>query len=202
MNSHFIHPVRLVVLDYPLKHWEDRDVQNMYCKMLSMKRSGYWGIHQNSGMLPVDHTDLIGTNYMLCYDTPFGLLPFHGYRAVHWSRCKFHRVTFPAVAALSASGQSTEPVEKILNRIENSQKDVSYHSSFTKNELMPIDKERTQRIRNIITGSVIGNARTVDEWISCSVVKFKMNENFDDLGAKPITGIFSHHSVFDQPVIM
>jgi hypothetical protein len=204
MANPFEYPIRLVVLDYPIQSWKNPEVQSMFSKVVDLKLTGYWDSHGHDKVIPVDVSDFIGANIITCYDTPEGLKPIMAFRMLTLSRCELHRNRFPALSVLESSGVSTAPVEAILESVRKRARDVVYASSWTRASNLPKSPEAKRFLRDLHTSNILNfmDSRGIDEFIACSVLKFRVNEHFEYCGMKPITQPFAQYSVFDQIVTM
>lgn len=204
MEPLFPYPIRLVVLDYPVRHWQDPEVQSMFCKITDLKLRGYWTKHGHDSVMPVDVSDLIGANVVTCYETPDGLIPIMAFRMLTLSRCDLHRNRFPALSVLESSGQETGELEGIVSRAREASRDIVYGSSWTRAEGLPSDPEARLFLRNLHTANMMNfiESRGIHEFIACGVIRFKIDEYLTGLGMRPISSNFSQYSVFDQNVTM
>lgn len=204
MNAIFPYPIRIAVLDYPVKYWSDPRVQSMYCKITDLKLRGYWGSHGHENVIPVDVSDLIGANVATCYETPQGLIPIMAFRMLSLKRCDLHRNRFPALSVLESSGQNTACLESILNSVRSRSRDIVYASSWTRTENLPESFASKRFLRMLHTANIINfmNSRQIDEFVACSALKYRVNRHFDYCGMRRISEAFKQHSVFDIEAVM
>jgi len=190
-------------MDYPLKYWGDKAVQDFFCKTVDMKTTGYWSFSEKP-VVPIDQTDFVGTNFIICYDTPTGLVPLMGYRSIEATRCEYHRLNFPPKGILELNKVDTTVLDGILSSARSQKRRVCYKSSWTKSEHCPKSKESSLFIRDLITTIAVNYMKDsgIDEWLTCGTVKNKTDQYFTFLGMSKITPNFNNFGFFDNEIVM
>jgi hypothetical protein len=120
--------LRVVILECPLDSWQDQDVRTLFSDLVDLKMRGF-GAQYSAKVLPVDTTDFIGRHFLSCLETPRGLRPIAGFRAVDLERCQSFNQPFPA-ESLARAAKAPRHAEAVRRYVEHG-RPVSYIGSWT-----------------------------------------------------------------------
>lgn len=204
-------PYRLVVLDYPVRHWGDERVQRTFAQVISMRLAGYRAEYPPE-VLPVDAADFVSTLMLLGREEGGGFDPFFCIRYVSLDRCRAHRVEFPATGAARAAG-ATEHQQAILRAVETCEREgrtFGYASTWSVKSEVRKDRDLSIFLRDFVVASHAWYqlAYRVDETATYGVVRFKAHLVEQKAGYEVIAGadgrplgVFPYYSLFGEPVL-
>ena len=135
---------RIVILKAPFHNWADPEVQRLFCSMVWLKKQCY-GDRYDRTVVPVGTADFIGTHQLLCENTPQGLKPVFGFKSVTLDQCKQHRLSFPMLDLIKASGsvEHEKILTKIISDAEKNHRTLTYNGSAAM--LPEIDRDPVYR---------------------------------------------------------
>lgn len=182
--------LRLVIMDRPYDTWDNVKTQSLFLKTVSLKLKNYLGEYPY-GVLPVDTCDFIGTHHLICQEFNGELMPLMGYKSTTLSRSKQHNITFPALAILQSSGalQHAQEVQKILNRCETQDTEISYDGSWTIAQSVRQNREFADELKKTMMAiQVHYHIRDkIPEMVGFGMIRFKTNRYFEEMGYKQFT---------------
>lgn len=204
-------PYRLVVLDYPVRHWDDERVQRTFAQVISMRLAGYRAEYPPE-VLPVDAADFVSTLMLLGKERDEGFDPFFCVRFVTLDRCRAHRVEFPPIA-VARSSSATEHLRAFMRVIEDCEshgKTLGFGSTWAVRKECRMDREFSLFLRDFVTATQVWyqHAYQIDETATYGVTRFKAHLLQQKAGYEVLTGtngnqldVFPMFSLFGEPVL-
>lgn len=186
-----IEGLKLVILDCPYDSWEQPGTQELFGKLVQMKKAGY-SPYYPYGALPVDTSDFVGRHRLICKDVEGKLIPVAGFRGISLDRCEVHRIAFPAIAKCRGSNATVheKAVFKILSRAKEEGRQINYEGSMTLDPEVHKSPEFTGLFKNLVGGILHCDMRdaNISELVCTAVMRLKVNKYFTALGFLPVLG--------------
>ncbi len=181
--------LRIVTIDCPYDSWNDPRTQELFAKMVGLRLEGFKAAY-GYGILPLDASDFVANQQLICVDKGGHLFPVLGQKSVTLSRAAKHRLTFPGISfcQMSAAPIHERIVRRIVADAEKSGREISYEGGWTIDPNARKDKEFSTLLRRIYAGMFCLYHRDyqVHEAVGCAVVRFKAHEHFHGFGYKPV----------------
>jgi hypothetical protein len=179
---------QLVILDSPIENWDDSDTQNVFTKMVTLKKKGYESCYQQ-GVLPVDTSDFFATHVVLFEkNTTQDLMPVMGYKTISFNKCQDFNQTFPGLALVTNSKMPDhiEVVKSIMARCENEKRNLAYLGSWTKNPqyVAPVNVNLKDAFRAFYR--LVYREQNVHEVLIGGTLRFRTEKLFFELGHRPL----------------
>ena len=168
---------RFVLLRYPYANWENKEMRDMFGKMIRLKLRGYISKHFN-GVLPFDTSDFLADHLLVCKETDEGLEPFMGYRSMPLSRADFHQIPFGAMTLcqMSHGPEHEHAVLQIMNEVRANGKELYYDSAYTIDPKIKNDPVVSPHLKNLILAKHVLHHENLGsrEVIAGGNMRFKM----------------------------
>lgn len=195
------HDLQLVLIQSPFANWEDKIVQELFVKMVALKKSGF-GTNYTSPVLPVDTSDFVATHALLCRkDAQKKLLPMMGYRTISLEESMKNYLTFPGLSLVrnAKAPLHSKAVEDIMNRCQKTRRGLSYLGSWTVDQnFRQQHPEFKQDLREIfcVVYQALYKLQNISEVIIGGTLRFKTDQVFHQLGHRSL-----HYADQDLPPI-
>jgi hypothetical protein len=178
--------LRMVILECPLDNWADPDVRNLFGDLVELKMLGF-GANYSAKVLPVDTTDFIGRHFLSCLETPHGLRPVAGFRAIDVERCRAFNQPFPAESLVRAA-KAPRHVEAVRDYVERAGP-VSYIGSWTVHPAVRRNPCLRAALRDhfVLGGILMHREVEVENIILGATLRFKVDRLLAPVGYRPLT---------------
>lgn len=187
--------LKIVVLECPFESWANPLVQDLFSKMVSLKKKGY-GKEYPVGTLPLDTADFIAQHHFICEQKNGELIPLTGYRATTAKICKRYSVGFTPISFLKYVGSQNHTlaqdhilaIERIVEQAEREKTGVCYFGSWTIDPKVRKNEQLVTTLRDIMSGM---NVLCTEEYgighsLTAPVLRFKLDEYFGSIGYNPL----------------
>jgi len=177
--------LRLVILECPLDNWADPDVRDLFGALVDLKILGF-GAHYSKKILPVDTTDFIGRHFLSCLETPHGLRPIAGFRAVDLERCRAFNQPFPAESLVRAA-KASRHLEAVRSYVEAADS-VGYIGSWTVHPAVRFNSRLRPTLRDhfALGGILMHREVDVENIILGATLRFKVDRLLAPVGYRPL----------------
>ena len=183
--------LRFVQFEAPYDTWKDVQTQHLFGRLVELKLEGYQTAYPY-GILPIDVTDFGATHLLVCEEPDIGeLLPVASYKSITLARCALHRIAFPLLGILQASGamKHYEAVQTLLKKYSDSPQKISYESGFTLHPRIRTDKALSSEVKNMLMGLAVqyGETMGIECFLGMGMTKVKADQYFFSWGYKPFS---------------
>lgn len=190
--------IRLVVLDNPLSSWDSSLTQDLFRKLVYLKRQVYaHDVHKNA--MPVNTTDFVGTHLLVCEQHATGVLfPLAAVRAVTLDTCVKRRAPFAWI------GEGLKAIEKVVTNAKKKKKSIAYIDGWVFQPKLFENEEALKEVKDFLAAALVFYCRDfkVSQCITPSVKRFKMDSYLKNMGFCQATPQFKAFQLNDQPVKM
>lgn len=179
---------QLVILDSPIENWENSDTQNVFAKMVTLKKKGYESCYQQ-GVLPVDTSDFFATHVMLfAKEDNQELTPVMGYKTISLNKCREFNQTFPGLALVTNAKmpEHIEVLNGIISRCEKENRNLAYLGSWTKNPHYDVPANINLKDAFRAFYRQVYREQNVHEVVIGGTLRFRTEKLFFELGHRPL----------------
>ncbi len=201
--------LKIFILNSPYEQSRNEFVWDLFAKTMSMKLKGYLNDYPLPA-LPIDTTDFVSKNIVICDYQEKKLTPIMGYKTVHYSVCEKFAIPFPAIsiAEKSVKPQCLSEIKKIVNSNLKRGLDISYDCSWTVLPEIRQNEILAMRLFELMAALLVhyhgDSALNCPEWITCGMRRFKTDRFFGKLGLRAISDQpdFKHPSLVQADAVM
>lgn len=190
--------LQIVVIEDLKDFWHDPDVRQLYCDMMQVKFDGYGNVYGDN-VVSADKVDFFGTHLMVC-KKGLRLKPLFGYKSVTYEKCLKYNAKFPALSLVSSDAEQEciDELNRILATATEFKRSVSFDYSWAQDPSIKEFRtpEMAKLFRDLVMVLVVNHHRdhSIDEMVTCGVVKVKTDLFFEKMGFSKI----SKKSLFSQ----
>ena len=182
--------IQIVVLDSPIRVWEDPQSREIFEKIVSLKLEGY-GSKFNSNILTLDTSDFYGTHLAICRKVDGKLEVISAYRSVELNRYREYGHDFGILSIVKKSGSLTHVryLNNLIQEVDQKNQSMRYCSSYTVKPSLRKDPESSALLKDLLTMMVVNFYRDskTDIGLMLGVIRFKMDQVQWGFGSEPVS---------------
>ncbi len=176
----------MVILKCPYLNWHNKNTRELFTKMISLKLEGYQRKHF-FGVMPIDQTDYIANHLLICKKEKNGdLIPISGVKSLPYDFCKVFRTDFTIELFLKKDNQleHLHYVQNLIKESQESQRRISYYSSWTQSPSIRSDFELVQILKELFAAMTVLHHREekTPDLLGLGLPKFKTDSFFYSWG--------------------
>lgn len=192
--------IRIIELDSVYQQLENPQVRKLFADLLLMRKRGYSSRHQ-SGALPIDTYDFIGTHYLLAIEQKDQLQVLGCIRMVKLSQAKIYNLAFPAMS-LFASANATRHID-YMNLLmkerfqNNANTEFTYVSSWSFDPIIRNSPEVFETFYKLISTISVYSLQNPSQEIriACGIPRLKTDQYIISTGFERA---FDHEGVLSE----
>jgi hypothetical protein len=173
---------KIVVLDNPLSNFDNPIVKELFTETMFMKFRGFRQ-HWSQWYIPVCKTDFVGTNMILCDETPEGKLkPISAVRGITKERCERYRLSFPASTLCKhwEDQRHQNVLDDWVSKMNG--RNIAYCSAFTVEQFLPRE-EKKEAVESLIALFAFYHMHfKVEQSVAIGAEKTRTDEYYHRLG--------------------